>query len=90
MFINDLPEEVDCQVVALVADYTLIMYQTIICLNDSLKFQETLTAYNKWADKWGMDFNVEKSRILLFNSRKGKLPQYSLYGHELEILEEVK
>ena len=36
-----------------------------------------------------MDFNVKKSKILLFNSR-GKLPHYSLHGHKLEIVEEVK
>ena len=36
-----------------------------------------------------MDFNVKKSKILLFNS-KGKLPHYSLRGHELETVEEVK
>ena len=35
-----------------------------------------------------MDFNVKKSKILLFNS-KGKLPHYSLHGHELEIVEEL-
>ena len=32
-----------------------------------------------------MDFNVEKSKILL-SSSKSKLPHYSLHGHELEIL----
>ena len=87
-FINDLPEEVDCQV-ALFADYTLI-YQTIKCSYDTLKFQENLTALSKWADRWGMDFKVKKSKIiLLFNSRS-KFPHYSLHGHELEILGEVK
>ena len=36
-----------------------------------------------------MDFNAKKSKILLFSS-KSKLPHYSLLGHELKILEEVK
>ena len=36
-----------------------------------------------------MDLNVKESKLLLFNSR-GKLPHYSLYVHELEIVEEVK
>ena len=84
VFINDLPEEVDCQV-ALFADDTM-MYQTIKCSHDTLKSQENLTALSKWADKGGMDFNVKKSKILLFNS---KLPHYSLHGHELEIVDEV-
>ena len=81
VFINDLPEEVDCQV-ALFADGTL-MYHTIKCSHDTLKFQENLTAFSKWADRWGMDFNVKKNKILLFSS-------YLLHEHELEIVEEVK
>ena len=87
MFINNLPEEVDCQV-ALFADDTL-MYQTIKCSHDTLKFQENLAAVSKWADRRGTHFKVKKSKILLFNS-KGKLPHYSLRGHELETVEEVK
>ena len=87
VFINDLPKEVDCQV-ALFADDTS-MYQTIKCSHDTLKFQRNLTALSKWADRWGIDFNVKKSKILLFNNR-GKFPRYSLYGHKLEIVEEVK
>ena len=54
-----------------------------------MKFQENLTALSAWADRWGMDFNVKKSKILLFNNRD-KFPRYSLYGHELEIVEEIK
>ena len=65
------------------------MYQTIKCLDDTLKFQENLTAFSKWADIWGMDFNVMKSKILLFTN-KGKLPHYSLHGHEPKIVGEVK
>ena len=38
---------------------------------------------SKWADRWGMDFNVKKNKILLFSS-------YLLHEHELEIVEEVK
>ena len=48
-----------------------------------------MTALSKWADRWGMDFNVKQNQILLFNNR-GKFPHYSLHGHKLEIVEEVK
>ena len=64
------------------------MYQTIKCSHATLKFQENLTAFSKWVDKWRMDFSVKKSKILLFNS-KGELPHYSLHDHEQEIVEEV-
>ena len=87
VFIKDLPEVVDYQV-ALITDAAL-KYQTTECSHDTLNFQENLTVLSKWADKWGMDFNAKKSKILLFSS-KSKLPHYSLLGHELKILEEVK
>ena len=72
VFFNDLPEHVDCQV-ALFADDTL-MYQTIKCSRDTLKFQNNITALSKWADKWEMLFN-----------NKGEL-----HEHELETVKEVK
>ena len=66
VFINDLPEKIDCQV-AVFADDTL-MYQTIKCLHDTFKSQN-LTALSKWVDRWGMDFIIKKSKILLFNCK---------------------
>ena len=61
-----------------------MMYQTIQCSHDTLKCQDNLTAISKWDDKWEMDLNVSKCKILFFNSRR-KLPHYSLHGHQLEI-----
>ena len=88
MFTNDLPKELDCQFELFAND--ILMYQTIECSHDTfLKFQENLTPFSKSVDKWGRDFNVKKSKILLFN-HEDKLPHYSLYGHELEIVEEIK
>ena len=87
VFINDLPEEANCQVALFTSD--TLMYQAIKCSRETLKFQENLTALWKWADRWEIDFNVKKSKILLFNSRD-KLPHYSLHEHELEIVGEVK
>ena len=72
----------DCQVALFAED--ALMCQTI-----KWKFQNNSTALSKWADKWGIDFNVKKSKILLFNS-KSELSHYSLHGHKLEIVEEVK
>ena len=60
-----------------------------MCQTIKWKFQNNSTALSKWADKWGIDFNVKKSKILLFNS-KSELSHYSLHGHKLEIVEEVK
>ena len=60
-----------------------------MCQTIKWKFQNNSTALSKWADKWGIDFNVKKSKILLFNS-KSELSHYSLHGHKLEIVEDPK
>ena len=39
-----------------------LMYQTIKCSHDTLKFQESLTTLSKWADKWRTGFNVKKAK----------------------------
>ena len=75
VFINDLPDCIDCSV-ALFADDTLI-YQPIRSKLDSIKFQHNLDALCSWANRWGMSFNLEKSKILVFNN-KGHAPEYKI------------
>ena len=75
VFINDLPECIDCSV-ALFADDTLI-YQPVRSKQDSKKFQNILDAFCSWANHWGMSFNLEKSKILVFNN-KGHAPEYKI------------
>ena len=68
LFINDLPESIDCSV-SLFADDTLL-YQEVANNNDLETFQENLNSLGTWATRWGMDFNVSKSKIMIFNSNK--------------------
>ena len=75
VFINDLPEEVDCQV-ALFADGTL-MYHTIKCSHDTLKFQENLTAFSKWADRW----------ISMLRKAKSYFPTIEANSHATHFME---
>ena len=75
VFINDLPECIDCSI-ALFANDTLI-YQRIRSKQDSMKFQNNLNALCSWANCWGMSFNLDKSKILAFNS-KGHVPEYKI------------
>ena len=65
------------------------MYQTITCHQDITRFQRNLDALKKWADTWGMCFNVKKSNIITFND-KSPPPQYLLGGQALVSVEKAK
>ena len=83
LFINDLPESVDCSV-ALFADDTLL-YQEVTTTQDMRLFQHNLTSLGAWAMRWGMEFNVNKSKIIAFNNNdKVHPPRYKLNEKELE------
>ena len=83
LFINDLPECVTCSV-SLFADDTLL-YQEISTTGDIDSFQQNLDALGRWATKWGMEFNVNKSKILIFNNTNNEpTPTYTLNKIALE------
>lgn len=81
VFINDLPDCVDCEV-GLFADDTLL-YQPVSDDQDRLRFQRNIDAAGSWASKWGMEFNVKKSKIMAFKEQD--IPaHYTLNGTVLE------
>jgi len=65
VFINDFPECLNCSC-ALFADDTLV-YQEISLSKDYKRFQHNLDSLSTWADKWGISFNISKSKIISFN-----------------------
>ena len=87
VFINDLPECIDCSV-GLFADDTLV-YHTIQHQQDITRFQENLNALGLWAKQWGMSFNINKSKIIAFNSRN-EVPPYTMDGTVLEYVPSTK
>ena len=52
IYINDLPDHVNCKV-SLFADDTL-MYQTVNTAADHTMFQSNITSLSTWADTWWM------------------------------------
>jgi len=67
VFINDLPECLNCSC-ALFANDTIV-YQEISSSEDCKRFQQNLNSLSTWAEKWGMSFNISKSKIISFNLR---------------------
>jgi hypothetical protein len=89
VYINDLPQKVDCNI-SLFADDTLI-YQVVNSSADKRRFQNNIDALEMWAHTWKMLFNVAKCSVMTFNQRK-ESPQadYTLAGVQLEVVDETK
>ena len=93
IYINDLPEGLNCQV-RLFADDTLL-YRVVNNSLDSINFQASIATVEQWAEKWGMGFNVTKTKFLAF----GRLPNrgdasnyvpYSLKGDPIKEVTKAK
>ena len=87
IFINDLPDCLDCSC-ALFADDTLV-YQEICSVDDCNNFQRNLDSLGAWSENWGMSFNTSKSKIMSFNST-ASTPDYTLNGSILEHVDSTR
>ena len=65
------------------------MYQTIQGYQDTNRFQNNLNALAHWANRWGMAFNIKKSKIIAFNT-KDETPEYTMDGAVLEHVSNTK
>lgn len=87
LYINDLPDVIDCNI-SLFADDTLL-FQIVNNLDDENRMQNNINKVRAWADHWKMDFNVAKCSIMVFNG-KGTTPKYKLGSEILEHVEQTK
>ena len=56
---------------------------------DRMELQEDLNNLALWAEKWQMQFNADKCKIIHFGRRNPEF-EYSINGHTLETVEEEK
>jgi len=87
IYINDLPEAIDCSV-SLFADDTL-MYQTVNNSLDETRFQNNIDSLHQWALRWGMEFNASKCHIMSFHAQR-VLPDYTLGGEVLKHVDQTR
>ena len=86
IYINDLPEYVDCTV-HLFADDT-VMYLTIHSEEQCAQLQVDLDMLQVWEEDWLMEFNPEKCEILRISRKKTVISyDYTLHG---KVLRSVK
>lgn len=89
VYINDLPEQVSCEV-SLFADDTLI-YQSVNSQIDQTEFQANIAALAKWADTWCMSFNAAKCSIMSFNQTSAApAASYTLNNTPLNTVQQSK
>ena len=87
IFINDLPENVECETY-MFADDTKCL-RKVTSLNDCLKFQEEINRLYEWSEKWQMQFNADKCKILHFGHNNKKF-NYEMNGTIIQSSDQEK
>ena len=87
IFINDLGEE-ELSFLSKFADDTKLM---MVVNNEfeSMQLQITLNRLQKWAETWGMDFNVNKCQVIHLGNKNKKF-KYYLSGVEIKKVETAR
>ena len=69
IYINDLPNTLDCDI-SLFADDTLL-FQEIQSPQDVERFQRNIDHLYNWSQQWKMPFNADKCQVITFNAPAG-------------------
>ena len=89
IFINDLDKEITGGVMASkFADDTKVG-RTVTTEEERAELQEALLKLERWADRWGMEFNVSKCKVMHFG-RNNPRHNYTMKGRLLEKTEEER
>jgi ribonuclease P/MRP protein subunit RPP40 len=82
IFINNIDEAVmQVEIIKKFADDAKVS-QTVVSSEDREKLQDALDALCGWADRWGMEFNVPKCKIMHMGNNNPKY-QYNMAGQPL-------
>ena len=91
LYINDLAKDLD-STVRLFADDT-IAYMTVDSSDDAKLLQQDLDKLAKWEVLWQMKFHPDKCQVLRVSKKRHNVCHnhtYTLHGHALEIVDNVK
>jgi hypothetical protein len=88
IFINDLDSVAAVEMLRKFADDTKLG-QTVRTPEDVEKLQTALDELCTWAEKWGMEFNIKKCKVMHFGHTNPK-KEYRMRGHVLERTEDER
>ena len=89
IFIDDLDDFAPLiNILSKFADDTKLGH-TVISQNDKEILQSQLDSLTKWADKWGMEFNVSKCKVMHLGSRNNNFT-YTMKGEILNVVDHEK
>ena len=63
---------------------------TVLFSNSESDFQYSLDIFETYCKDWKLNINVSKSKVIVFGNIRGRLPEFKISGHFLEIVEEYK
>ena len=63
---------------------------TVLFSNSESDFQYSLDIFETYCKDWKLNINVSKSKVIVFGNIRGRLPEFKISGHILEIVEEYK
>ena len=86
LFINDMPQMVDC-CIQLFADDAKIFGQ--VGGDNEVDLMENLSRLEEWATKWQMKFNAKKCKVMHLG-KKNPLRSYHMQGIELDVIEDER
>ena len=88
LFIDDIDIAALEALIMKYADDTKVA-KIVESIEDAQRMQELIDRLAAWADKWGMEFNVKKCKVLHFGN-KNQMHKYYMKGEELEQAKEEK
>lgn len=81
MYINDLPDGLNSTVRPFADD--ALLYGITCCDEDTANFQDNLCRLEDWQQKWQMEFNPSKCKIMCFTMMKDPPNQEYKFGGEI-------
>jgi hypothetical protein len=84
-YINDLPDTVDCKV-KIFADDTKA-YKSVETVQDNEKLQSCIDNLTDWTDKWLLQFNSQKCKVLHLGKNNVQYQYVIRNGNDVHVLE---
>ena len=90
LYINDLPDTINCQI-KLYADDVVLYTDVLSNEEGSFSLQANINRLSQWCNKWKMSVNVGKCAIMRMTKQKlAVMPRYYLGGVEVRVVNEFK